>query len=182
MQIYILSDQFGEVRYIGKTNFALEKRLEEHLSKSCLSFNTHKNNWIKSLLNKNIKPNIQSIAFAHNEEELNAMEIYWIKFFKEQGYRLVNGTNGGDGVSGHKHSKETLRRLSDSHKGIKNTPEQRAKISMALKGRKKPPRTPEHIEKIAATKRGKKQSLEHVAKRIVRLTGMKYKSKAPHAQ
>lgn len=88
-----------------------------------------------------------------DEGELNVMEEFFIR--KLHTHRSENGYNltwGGDGVGsgedhplhgvtgeahpswGRKHSEETLKKLSESHKGIKHTEEAKGKIANAKKG------------------------------------------------
>lgn len=95
--IYALSCPLtSNVRYIGKTN-NLNKRLSSHLCKSNLKKTTHKNNWINSLLNKNMKP-IISILDIVPIDEWEFWEKFWIELFKTWGIKLTNSTNGGDFV------------------------------------------------------------------------------------
>jgi hypothetical protein len=87
-------------------------------------------------------------------EALNA-EVSRIAYWRSQGAPLVNITNGGEGVSGLKHSDET-----------------REKLRAANLGKLRGPRSPEVIEKSAAAQRGKKRgpNPEHSA----RMKGMKW--------
>lgn len=55
-------------------------------------------------------------------------------------------------------SEETIKRLSESHKGIKLSDEERLKISKANIGKKKPPRTAEHRRKLGDCKRGERSN------------------------
>jgi transposase len=95
--IYTLSDPItNEIRYVGKAN-NLKKRLSTHLTPSNLIKPSHKNNWIKSLLVKNLKPLIK-IVDEVLISEWEFWEIYWISQFKTWGFKLTNLTNGGDYV------------------------------------------------------------------------------------
>lgn len=92
-----------------------------------------------------------------DQNELNKLEEFYIREFhthrSKGGYNL---TWGGDGVGagedhplygvtgdahpswGRKHSKETLDKLSESHKGIRHSKEAKRKISESKKGRNNP--------------------------------------------
>lgn len=95
--IYTLSDPItSEVRYVGKAN-NLKKRLATHLTPRNLIKPSHKNNWIKSLLNKGLKPLMKSVDEVLISEWV-FWEIYWISQFKTWGFKLTNLTNGGDSV------------------------------------------------------------------------------------
>lgn len=165
------------VRYVGKTIIGLSSRLKSHLHFSALKSNTHRNNWIKSLLSVNIKPEISMIEeiFDDDVNKHNERERYWIRFFKNLGYRLVNGTEGGDGVIP---TEETRLKISIRTKEAMKDPEIRRKISLNNTGRKQTPETiykrirgqigrhhtEEHNRKIAESNKisqlGKKASIE----------------------
>jgi len=106
--IYTLSHPITEeIRYIGKTN-NIEKRLRSHLSNHQLLDKTKKNNWIISLLRDNLIPKIE-VLDETTDNNINELEIFYISLFKSWGFRLLNMTDGGDGISwkGKKHSEES---------------------------------------------------------------------------
>jgi group I intron endonuclease len=126
MKYYIYglySSQTGELRYIGQTSWDLNKRLKGHIKEvfSKKRNQTHKINWLKLDISAGFWPYIQLLQEFDNENDLNKAEIYWIKFFNEEGCNLTNQTTGGYGV-----------------RGYKFTDEVRAKMSRLGKGRKKP--------------------------------------------
>lgn len=114
-RIYTLSCPITkEIRYVGKTVKTLEQRLKAHIWDSINRPNTtHKFNWIKSLLNKNLKPVIHLIENCKWFESSDR-EIYWIDCLKKSGYNLVNHTIGGEGRLGYKASEKTKRKQSKS--------------------------------------------------------------------
>jgi len=75
------------------------------------------------------------------EQEAFKHEIYMIAIYgrKDNGTGILrNKTNGGDGISGYKHTTETRKNLSDMQTGKKRKPhseETKKKISQANKGR-----------------------------------------------
>jgi group I intron endonuclease len=92
-----------------------------------------------------------------SKSELDELERYYIKAYKT--HRSMGGYNitwGGDGVGsgedhplygvtgenhpswGRKHSEETIKKLSDSHKGIAHTKEAKQKIADAKTGPRNP--------------------------------------------
>lgn len=87
---------------------------------------------------------------------------------------LRNETNGGEGVSGYKHSENSLKKM----RGRKNSETHRKNISQGLIGRKL---SPEHIAKSALSNTGKKQSLETIQKRIKHFIGKPSKLKGTEA-
>jgi hypothetical protein len=110
-----------ELRYIGKTKQP-EKRMKQHLYPNQLKTKTHRNDWIKSLLQEGKKPGF--IILERNVVNSDEAEIRWIAEMRTMGARLVNGTNGGDGHKGGAAlSEETKKRIGDAHKGQKRSPE-----------------------------------------------------------
>lgn len=121
-KIYTLNDPItNEIKYVGQTCQSLKNRLKKHLNSKDKSYRT---NWIKSLLLKNIEPTINLIIDNLNKDECNDLEKFYIKAFKENGIKLVNMTEGGEGSFGFKHSEKTKRELSKIRKEL-NTDERK---------------------------------------------------------
>lgn len=103
--IYVLKDpETEEVRYVGKTVKLLKYRLQDHLyrkRKTKTGETNHRINWIQSLINKDLIPIIQEIdnCLWNESQEL---EKFWIKKYRDLGYKLVNSTDGGEGNLGNK--------------------------------------------------------------------------------
>jgi len=66
--IYCLSDGSGNIRYIGKTKKYLKQRLYSHIKECNTTRKSHKINWIKSLLNKGVRPIIEVIDEVPEED------------------------------------------------------------------------------------------------------------------
>jgi hypothetical protein len=97
------------------------------------------------------------------EEEAFKHEIYMIAVFgrKDLGTGILhNKTNGGEGMSGHRHSNETKEKM--RQRGLNRSEEYKIKMSNSLKGRKL---SPESIEKMKKSLRGRKHN-EDVKQRI----------------
>lgn len=169
--IYGLIDPITkQLRYIGKSD-KVNLRLRQHIKDSKKRGNLNKKEaWIKSLLNKNNKPEIKIIEVV-NYNEWQSKEIYYINKYKNEGIGLLNDTNGGDGVSGYKHGKASLNKMSrtwikkgehlsestEFKKGNKLSEETKKKISEGLKGIIFTPERKENI-RIAQLKRSKEIS------------------------
>lgn len=125
----------NELKYIGFTAKSLAKRLSEHLTPTKLIKNNHKNNWIKYLLNNNLKPEI-FILQETNEQEWQFDEQWNIAYFKSIGCKLTNGTAGGEGYINP--SQESRNKLSQSLKIYLNKPEVKAKRRENNLGEKNP--------------------------------------------
>lgn len=170
--IYALKDpETHLIRYVGKANDP-QIRLRKHLKEKYKSI---KNSWLQSLKAKGLIPELmilEEVPVSQWQEQ----ERYWIAYGREQGWLLVNGTDGGDGVHGWKPTEERRAQLREAMrgnqygKGHKLTSEQKARQSAALKGH---PVSPEAAEKIAASKRGKPRSPETIARVSASLTGRK---------
>lgn len=170
-KIYALIEPITlEIKYIGKAKQELNKRLYAHIHES-KSSNTKKNKWIKSLINKNLKPKIEEIDFVP-ESEWEFWEMYWISQFKAWGFDLKNTDEGGKGQSSvfmkknnPMFKKENREKISKSlkgnkfAKGFKHTEETKAKVSNGVKEYNKiNQRTKEHNEKIAQKNRETKKN------------------------
>jgi hypothetical protein len=104
---------------------------------------------------------VRIIGIFKSEAEALKMEVERISFWRRNGVKLANVTNGGDGTVGFKHSavsKERMSRASTGRPGVKSmlgkkhTPEAIKKISDHNKGRIK---SPETREKLSISKKGK---------------------------
>jgi len=99
VKIYGLKDpNTNEIRYVGKTELPLEKRLYYHIWDLKRCTNKHKINWFNKLLSNNEKP----IIFLIEEVNFNIWkqkEKYWINEMRKNGCDLVNYTDGGEGYT-----------------------------------------------------------------------------------
>jgi hypothetical protein len=100
--IYSLEYPMGNIRYIGKSDNPRE-RLKNHIKEAKRRNKNHKDNWFNSLK----EPPILNIIEKTTYLEWQQREIYWIKYFKNKGLDLVNGTDGGEGSNGFKCKRHT---------------------------------------------------------------------------
>lgn len=126
--IYGLYDDNGELRYIGQTTRSLKQRFSVHLCESRgFRKNQHCAVWIRSMLKENTEPTIQLIQELYNKDDLNGAEQYWIKYLRDQGCRLVNHSDGGEGCVGFRHTEETKKKMALLSKGRRRTEEMKIK-------------------------------------------------------
>lgn len=88
--IYGLKEPDGEIRYVGKAD-DVKRRLRQHKSNARLE-KSHKVNWIKSCLNRNVEivlVILEEVEYSLWEER----EVYWISQFND----LTNHDKGGCG-------------------------------------------------------------------------------------
>jgi hypothetical protein len=91
-------DEKDTIKYIGKTEDYPPNRLKQHISESKRTPDqTTKTKWINELLQLGLKPRIEIIEVTDNilwEER----ETYWIKYYRDNGYKITNTADGGGGV------------------------------------------------------------------------------------
>lgn len=114
--IYALCDpESGMIRYIGKTRYTPERRLTYHLTRSGKS-KLPSANWLRSLKVSGLRPIIVDLDRVGLDDDWASRERFWIATCRDAGFRLLNLTDGGEGLH-----------------GLELTAEHRAKISRALK-------------------------------------------------
>lgn len=110
-KIYKLIDPVSkEVRYIGYTSGTLENRLRYHIY-DCNKLNTHKCNWIKSLLKKDLKPIIETICICFDLNDALQKEVFYISKYSN----LTNSTTGGE--TNKVYRADVIKKMSDNRKG-----------------------------------------------------------------
>lgn len=96
--IYILTDpEIGDPRYVGKANDPYKRWDNGHLNRCMKNTSIHNFAWIKSILVRGRKPNIEIIDEVPYEE-WQFWERHYISLYKSWGFNLTNSTDGGDGV------------------------------------------------------------------------------------
>lgn len=149
MKIYrLLSD--GCVRYIGKTNQSLEKRLKGHLKAARQPGDTLRLRWLRSL---RLPPTIELVSEVLGRG--NREEIYQIALARAYGCNLVNADDGGDGGIGRKVSLETRQTLSKQRKGVKKSRTHVHNQAEAYRGRKSKNSSSSFIGVFRVVRRGK---------------------------
>jgi len=127
MIIYKATNKLDGKIYIGKTSQKLTNRIKRHLRSDY---------YFSRALRKH---GLESFDFTVIEEldcnkTASCREQYWIKFYKSKGENGYNLTDGGEGITGWKHSKETRRKISQANEGQVFSDETRKKLSEAHLG------------------------------------------------
>ena len=132
--IYCYIDKENDkIVYVGKdSNIDKNQRHRQHLAPS---------NYNAQPINRILQSNPDRYKYQAlweiddcTDNHLNQMEIFYIKKYDSQ----FNFTEGGDGVSGFRHSEETRKKMSESQKGENNPmygKTTRKKMSEARKGK-----------------------------------------------
>jgi len=113
-----------ELRYVGFTSKLLKYRLSSHISaaKKAKGKRARCLIWIKSLLNKGLKPEIFEIEKTTKDSWREA-EQFWIAYFKSIGADLINHTFGGEGCLGRQHTPEEIEKRRRANTGKKRSKE-----------------------------------------------------------
>lgn len=109
--IYILTSKNNDSIYVGKTIKSVNTRLSKHIYESKYGCDSMKCRWIKD---NNYSINIEVVDIV-NVDDWVFWECYWISYFTNYGFNLVNSNSGGGGVN--KHSKEFSDWLSNRNIG-----------------------------------------------------------------
>jgi hypothetical protein len=147
------SSRNHELRYIGQTTQKLSKRLDSHIHCPKRSRQRYVWRWINKERREGHQIEIVPIltnAVWHESEKL------LIAAYRKAGARLVNLTDGGEGVLGRKLSEEGRKKISLAHKGREKSPEHLAKILAVNAARAGKPLSEEHKAKVAAAHKGKR--------------------------
>jgi group I intron endonuclease len=161
--IYVFSDENCLPKYVGKTK-CFKTRIKQHLNKDRFIYKSYFYNWLNKQLSED-KEYFIDILEEVNDSNWQEKEKYWIKHIKENGYKLTNMTDGGDGNNnqifteeskekrrqkrlGHKLSEHTKKLISEAHKGkivLESTKQKLRDINLG-----KP--CPEHVKEFTSKK------------------------------
>lgn len=177
--VYTHARPDGTIFYVGKGNKERAYYLGRH----------NRSKWHHSIVCKYGAENIRVIfILCSSEEEAFAKERELIKFYRSIGVKLINMTDGGEGMSNP--SPEIRAKLSAARKGNKHnigrkhSKEIREKLSKLRLGKKCKKET---IEKIRNAQKERKLSPEHIAalkkswQNPERIKAAKGKFCAPHS-
>lgn len=130
--IYTLSDENGNVFYVGKS-INPHKRFRRHMGhvRSGSTYPVHNKLRVVVSLIKNTEGILKILESGLSEEEADIREQHHIKSFKAAGCKLKNLTEGGEGGKGF--TAEQQRLAGEKRRGMKRSHETRLRISNAKK-------------------------------------------------
>lgn len=113
--IYCFEEHDGEVRYVGKTTQYLIDRRKAHLRPSVINGKLPVNRWLKK---RRASCGFVTRLIEHVPPggDWSARERYWIQHYRTRGDRLLNLTDGGEGLAGHKFTSEHRAKIAASHR------------------------------------------------------------------
>jgi hypothetical protein len=136
--IYALVDPRNQtIRYIGKS-VRPKIRLATHLAPSSLKKPSHKNHWIKCLLELGLKPIMEIIGEIDYRDDWTIQEKRWIASIRSlaPGYPpLTNDADGGEGIEGCVMPESIRRKISQANRGVPKSMEARIQFSKGQKNR-----------------------------------------------
>jgi hypothetical protein len=145
----------GDPFYVGKGIVGRGKRSHD--------FKYSRSAFYKNTVNKIGLDNIEVMVFPCESEQIAFYtEIKWIKVLRDAGYKLVNLTDGGDGVSGMKHSIETRLKLSKPRSEASRAKMIGNKNAAGNKNMLGHKASAETLEKMSIRMMGNKCSLGHI--------------------
>lgn len=93
-------------RYIGKTTRSLLNRLRSHKQAALAGGHRPVLRWIRKRLQSGAGPAIRWIETVPADGDWQARERHWIAKAREVGHDILNLTDGGEGLAGHKFTPE----------------------------------------------------------------------------
>jgi len=163
--IYKATNQVNGKIYIGQTMGEFKRRKADHIKKAKAGCTYCFHNAIRKYGADVFVWEV--ICLCSSKGEADARESEFIKTFNAKVPSGYNMTDGGEGTLGFCPSEETRARISKAQKlfiqitgkvpfrGMRHTPEARAKITAAQAGRKRGPLSDAHKEKIRNALRGR---------------------------
>lgn len=199
--VYALHHPASNRIYIGKTTKGV-RRPKEHFFPSSIERykDLPRTKWIVSLRKRGLEAQWVVLEERATNEELCEAECFYIEYFRSLGFQLLNCTEGGDGILGHKHDEATREKMSQANIArIPDEEERRARMremsqkrwadltqheatSERQRGKR---RSPEMVAKMAASLTGKSKSLEHreaISKAMKEVATPEWKAKQSEIQ
>ena len=114
--LYLIRNLINNKIYIGKTEDRFIERYWHHIWK--LNNQTHDNKYLQKSWNKYGEYNFsfEAIYILNKDDNINQLEIDYIKKYKLQKPGVYNMTDGGDGAKGRILSEEHKRKIGEKNR------------------------------------------------------------------
>lgn len=108
--IYALCEPGGvRPHYVGKTQRRFMRRYKEHLSESLTGQrNLPVNRWVRSTYKRGSWVCYKLLETVPAGADWAARERHWIARFRQEGHQILNLTDGGEGLLGHKRPRASV--------------------------------------------------------------------------
>lgn len=114
-EIYLITNQINEKHYVGQTVKGLKTRFSRHIRAAKSGSDAYLYRAIQKYGHDRFT--VSLLATAKDKEDLDRLEIFWIKTLKTKRPLGYNITEGGGGCLGLIPSEETRKRRSAANKG-----------------------------------------------------------------
>ncbi len=114
-EIYLITNQINEMKYVGKTVQGLSTRFRDHIRFAKRGSDSYLHQAMGKYGHNRFTINL--LATAKDQEDLNRLEIFWIKTLNTKAPTGYNLTAGGEGCSGFIRSDENKQKMSAAMKG-----------------------------------------------------------------
>jgi hypothetical protein len=140
----------ADIRYVGKTEFSLRRRLGWHMTAVRRGSQLHVHRWMRKL---GSPPDVILLE-AVSDDRWAAAEREWIAHYRRGG-RLTNMTDGGEVPSrvGCAHSPETRALLAEAMRRRVLTPVHRRRIAEAMTGKNQSPEALANFQRTISDRR-----------------------------
>lgn len=134
--IYALRDvRHDDCRYVGLTTLSPQERLWSHWSCARAGKPQAVYKWMAKRLHDQQLVALEVLEVVMtNKSDLGAAEKRWIERLRAEGHRLLNLTDGGEGMAGTRWTDERRRLMREKRRGFKHSEETKARLSAQRKG------------------------------------------------
>lgn len=166
--IYCIKNKINNKKYIGRAK-NIRERFSKH--KRQLKNKNHVNKYLQDSWNKYGEENFEfNVILFSPTFLLSILEIIFIMIFRTKSPNGYNLTSGGEGSTGFKHSRESLNKISVSHRKENLSDETLERMRKSAHREK---RSQEIRNKISKSHIGKHPSQESIRKSALSRTGRK---------
>ena len=115
------------VRYVGKGT--------GNRAYSMFGRSAYHKKWIDRLTKQGLSFTVEIIEKELPEQQALELEVLWIAAYRHAGMPLTNLTNGGEGISGYRHSAESRAKIAVASASKRYTEESKQKMSRSQLGK-----------------------------------------------